>query len=182
MSKRSLSIAALCALSGGILGACASTEFASVNSMQAQSGPSNAGANERHPHRGRAAVANNGSSRSARVLAEQSIACAAAPSEAARCPQCPDEPTNASVERGFRRAESAVLSCNPPALANGRLAVAAQFENNGALVRLRFAGVELTEPQQRCLREALCSLRVPTFQRSVATVRFEYVVMEPSRD
>lgn len=112
-----------------------------------------------------------------RILRNQVLTCDAPPSAAAHCPQCPDEPTNASVNRGFHSVESAVLQCNPPALPNGKLAVSAQFENNGNATSFRFPGVSLTAAQQDCLRAALCSVRVPTFQRSMSTVRYEYVVM-----
>jgi hypothetical protein len=108
------------------------------------------------------------------IGAAASVACDAIESPpAARCPQCPQEPARVAVDRGFTAQERQVGRCLATRRA-GTLRVRAEFSSVGAPLRIELAGARLGESEARCLREALCSVRVPTFQRPSAFVRYEY--------
>jgi hypothetical protein len=92
---------------------------------------------------------------------------------AARCPQCPQVPLAASVDRGFSAAERRVARC--VSRRNVRaLRVRAEFANVGVPQTIELSGARLGEDEARCLREVLCDVRVPTFQRPRAVVRYAY--------
>lgn len=108
------------------------------------------------------------------------IVCAGAELHAApHCPQCPDEPSNASLVRSFLPVERASLDCNPPSNREGRLPIRATFNAAGYPTEFRFPGVNLERDTGVCLGRALCRVRVPTFRTPEATVDYDYVVMLP---
>ncbi len=92
---------------------------------------------------------------------------------AARCPQCPQVPAAASVDRGFSAAARRVARCVSRRSVRA-LRVRAEFANVGAPQTIELSGARLGEGEAQCLREALCDVRVPTFQRPRAVVRYEY--------
>lgn len=159
----------------GALSGCATMDVATSDSVEGSQLASERPARSRRL-RGQNAESASAALANGRVLSEQIVSCAHPPSTASHCPQCPESPSTASVVRGFSSVETAVLRCAPPTLANGKLAVAAQFENNGNAMSFRFPGVSVSAAQAQCLQVALCGVRVPTFQRASATIRYEYVV------
>jgi hypothetical protein len=103
------------------------------------------------------------------------LSCDGSAVPAARCPQCPQEPERHAVARGFSAAASRVRRCLPTLASDGgTLRVRAEFESAGVPTRIELPGASVGEREAQCLREALCGVRVPTFQRPVAVVRFEY--------
>lgn len=100
----------------------------------------------------------------------------------AQCPQCPMTPSSAAVVRAFMQAERAVLQCDPPANAMGRLPVRVEFSAAGVPLWVSFSGVEIDADTGLCVARALCRVRVPTFRRATATVTYDYVVLIPGAE
>ncbi len=97
-------------------------------------------------------------------------------------PQCPQEPSNASIVRAFIPLEHDVLECGPPANANGRLPMHVVFGPAGYPLTVSFPGVRVLRRTATCMGRALCNARVPNFRAAESAVDYEYVVLVPTSE
>jgi hypothetical protein len=89
------------------------------------------------------------------------------------------EPESAAIVRAFVAVERNVIRCNPPSREDGKLPVRIQFTSGGVAETVSFPGVRVGDAMGRCLGQALCAARVPTFRSPIATVTYEVRVLVP---
>lgn len=109
------------------------------------------------------------------------VRCEGRVSSAPRCPQCPASPDRLAQRRAALSQEQAVLACEPPFDAHGRLAVRLTLRPTGEPSRVRFASVEVDDAMAQCLGRALCAVRTGTFRDPEARLDYEYVIATEER-